>query len=132
MVYSCLSKFTDNGTTVRRVSLLHLHLHVTFDRRYTLATTSHTPRVALAHFGTDSRDRYNRPNPYDQRDPAPGGYGAPPRQQQNYGQPPNPYAGGNDGYNQRYGQGYNQNHSLDGGYAGTLNSPVYDIGAVLT
>lgn len=56
---------------------------------------------------------YNRPNPYDQRDPAPGGYGAP--SQQGYGQQPNPYAGGNDGYN----QGYNNNHSLDGGYAGS-------------
>jgi len=65
---------------------------------------------------------YNRPNPYDQRDPAPGGYGAP--RQQGYGQAPNPYAGANDGYNQGNNQpyGHNQghgNHSLDGGYAGS-------------
>lgn len=57
-------------------------------------------------------DRYGRQNPYDERDPAPTGYG---QGQGAYGQPA-----------PAYGRGYGQLNSMDGGYGGkTTLRPVF-------
>lgn len=63
---------------------------------------------------------YGGRNPYDQRDPAPGGYGAP-SDSQGYGH--NPYGGGG-GYNNNN----NNNNTMDGGYAVEM-APLAQNGA---